>query len=105
MKKCFIPLFILLALSQSSVSQTNLWSPINESEIRVSGERQIVPQKYKTHRLNTAAFKSALFSAPLETNVKLASSSFIIELPTPNGNIQRFHLIESPIMETALSAA
>jgi hypothetical protein len=49
--------------------------------------------------------KSALSQAPNEKKVLIGESSCIISLPLPNGNIQRFRIVESPIMAEELAAA
>jgi len=79
------------------------WSASKESEIRLSGKRQIIPQKYLTFKLNGTSLKDKLFSAPLEKQVQINQSTCIITLPLPNGTMQQFRVVESPIMESGLA--
>lgn len=91
-------------LSAQSASAAS-WSPVNESGIRVTGVRQIVPQKYKTFELQGSALKEQLFAAPHEDRVKINESTAIVALPLPNGQIQAFRVVESPVMAAELGAA
>ena len=83
--------------------QDKFWSVSNETTIRLAGKRQIVPQKYLTFRLNGSGLKDKLFSAPLEKQVLINQSTCVITLPLPNGSIQQFKVVESPIMEPGLA--
>lgn len=110
MKKQFsfaLPMACLLFSSALSAQSepAAFWSPVNESAIRVSGVRQIVPQKYKTFELNGSSLKNMLFAAPHEDRVKISESTCIISLPLPNGQMQSFRVVESPVMAPDLGAA
>jgi hypothetical protein len=103
MKKIFILFSTLTATSIiSQNASSDHWTGISANEVRITGKRQIVPQKYQTFRLNSDAFKAQLFSAPHENAGPLMNSSLILELPMPNGEIKKFKVVESPIMEKAL---
>ena len=86
-------------------TESNYWQTTSDNNLQLSGKRQIVPQKFLAFDLNTQAFKGLLFSAPLEKNVRINQSSCIVTLPLPNGQYQRFRVIEAPVMEEALAAA
>ena len=85
-------------------SSNELWQDIDESQLVSSDERQIVPDSYRTVRLNKEALQTILRQAPLESEVSAANSETIITLPLPNGQFSRFRFVESPIMEAALQA-
>lgn len=107
MKKSAAIIFAFFCLSIDIHSQNNadkFWSPVNEAKIAQSGKRQIVPQKYTTFKLNGAGLKNKLFSAPHERTTRINQSGCIISLPLPDGSIQQFRIVESPIMEPALAA-
>src|SRR4051812_18573306 len=105
--------FLFFALSLVSVfdvvrAQTatkNAWSAIAEKDIPQTGKRQIVPQKYLTYRTDPASLKEQLFSAPNESRVKIGESPLIVILPLPDGSIQKFRVVESPVMAPELSAS
>ncbi|MES2138285.1 MAG: zinc-dependent metalloprotease family protein [Bacteroidota bacterium] len=98
-------LLIAFAWANFSNAQTakSVWVPVTEKNVDKSGERVIVPQKYKTYHLSTDEFKITLFNAPHEDNVSLKNSSAIVELPMPDGSIKKFRIVESPIMASELS--
>jgi len=104
----FTAVLLMLFLSAKLLAQNKLdafWSPVAEPTINVSVKRQIIPQKYLTVQLNVEGLKSKLFSAPHEKTTKINVSNCILSLPLPNGSIQQFRVIESPIMADALAAA
>ncbi len=99
----FACLFALTASAQTQQS-ASYWKTVNESNIKISGERTIVPQKYKTFELSGKEFKELLFAAPNEKKVALRNSPTILELPLPDGTIQKFRAVEAPIMAPELAA-
>ncbi len=103
MKK-LITLSLCLSASVFFAQQNKTWTSIEEKAITPTGKRQIVPQKYLTFHLDVNAVKAQLSSAPNETVVSINNSACIIELPLPNGQIQKFKVVESPIMESGLAA-
>ncbi|MDP3557153.1 MAG: M12 family metallo-peptidase [Bacteroidota bacterium] len=107
MKKTTLLLSISLLFSASINAQSNndkFWSPISESAIKQTGKRQIVPNKYLAFQLNANELKIQLSTAPHENNVRINESTCIVSLPLPNGTIQKFKVVESPIMEQGLAA-
>ena len=82
-------------------SSNEYWTKVQESEIPENAERWIVPDAYKTLKLDLEAFESILESAPLESAPK---GSLVISIPMPDGTFQKFNLFESPIMEPELAA-
>jgi hypothetical protein len=108
MKKTIFLLSVSFLFNLGAKAQSNndkFWSPISESKIEVTGKRQIIPNKYLAFQLIGSELKTQLSSAPLENNVKINQSVCIISLPLPNGTIQKFKVVESPIMERDLASA
>jgi hypothetical protein len=108
MKKLFLAISSIFLFETAAIAQQSedtFWKSITESAIKFSGKRQIIPQKYLSFKLNTNDFKTKLFSAPLEKNTKINQSNCIIYLPLPNGTLERFSVIESPIMAAELSTS
>lgn len=96
----------LLLLGTSVINaQMPIWSVVDENAITVSGKREIVPEKYKTYRLDMAGLKQELAQAPSDKNILIKNSPAVILLPLPNGTIQRFYLVESPVMAPALQVS
>lgn len=88
----------------SNAQQNKLWINIEEKTIPLTGKRQIIPQKYLTFRLDVNAVKAILAAAPNEKAVNINNSTCILELPAPNGQMQKFKVVESPIMEPGLAS-
>ena len=104
-KTLLLSLSLLFAFSINSQNNSdNFWSPINQSSIRSAGKRQIIPQKCLAFELIGNELKTKLLSAPNEANFRINESTCIISLPLPNGNIEKFRVVESPIMEPGLAA-
>lgn len=104
MKKT-LSLSLLLLGTGAMNAQSAIWSAIDENAISISGKREIVPDKYKTYHLDMAGLKNILSQAPADKTVLIKSSPAIILLPLPDGSIQRFHLVESPVMAPALQSS
>ena len=104
MKKIF-SLALLLSGTSAIQAQSATWSAIDEKAISLSGKREIVPDKYKTYRLDIPALKSILRQAPSDQTTLIKSSPAIVSLPLPDGSIQRFYVVESPVMAPALQAS
>lgn len=105
-KKTF--LFILLSIFASTfvslkAQNNNYWNDISSANIQSSGERVIVPEKYRTLTLNISEVRNLLFSAPEEKNVLAGNSNTILYLPLPYGGYGRFKIVDSPVMEKALA--
>jgi hypothetical protein len=105
MKKLLL-LTSILTITGSTFAQRgkSYWNSIAESEIQVDGKRTIIPEKYKTFHLTGMDLKNTLFSAPDQDKVNLRNSPVIIELPMPDGSIQKFRVVEAPIMAPELAA-
>ena len=97
-----VVLSIQLIFAQTSPQ--NLWQEVDESQIVQVGERYIIPQVYRTIKLNVEEMQSFLSEAPLEFSNATRSTVFILDLPMPNGTMQKFSIVESPIMAPELAA-
>jgi hypothetical protein len=99
-------LLACLALGTFSFAQDqNYWAAIPENNITPRGEREIIPQKYKTFHLNLEEMKSKLLTAPSDANTAINTSNCVIYLPIANGEVQAFKVVYAPIMEDGLANA
>ena len=76
--------FTVVLSIQSIFAQTspqNLWQEVDESQIVQVGERYIIPQVYRTIKLNVEEMQSFLSEAPLEFSNATRSTVFILDLP------------------------
>jgi len=80
-----------------------LWSDIQETEIRNSQNRQIIPDRYRTIQLELLAMQKALSRSPMEFEAGSEEKAVLIDLPMPDGRMEQFRMQESPIMEPGLA--
>ncbi|MCB9035136.1 MAG: T9SS type A sorting domain-containing protein [Lewinellaceae bacterium] len=66
-------------------------------------ERVIVPKQYRVLKLHTAAMLQHLDGAPDESVANARTSGYILELPRPDGRMERFRFCESPVMAPGLA--
>ena len=77
---------------------------VDEAQIVTVGERYIIPQFYRTIKLDVEGMKNFLSEAPLEFSDETRSKLVILYLPMPDGSMQKFSIVESPIMAPELAA-
>lgn len=95
MKKFLLPLALLLP---SLFFAQSLWLDVPQSSIPASGERRIVPELYRTVKIDLGKLQPLLAAAPLRFSPEASGNTLTIELPTPDGRTSRFLLTESPTM-------
>ena len=69
-----------------------------------TGERQIIPDKYETMRLDIQRAKSILATAPDIKTVPVSSSSALFSIPMPDGRLVEYKFSKSSIMHPKLAA-
>lgn len=88
----------------SADKSSSVWTDIAEGDFIVRGQREIIPEKFRTVKADMNELKNLLSSAPAENlNVK-SNTDYIIELPLPDGGLSRFSVTEYSMMEPALKA-
>ena len=102
MKNKLLALFLLL--SSSILFAGNLWQDVQPGSFTLKGTVYLAPTSFRTVKINHFEIRSLLLSAPQESNVRAQHSNVIIQLPMPNGQMQRFSISESPVMEAPLQA-
>jgi hypothetical protein len=80
------------------------WKQVDEKRIATPHERVIIPKKYLAFELVADNLKKALWAAPHEKDITLQNSPSIIELPMPNGSVEKFKVVYSPVMAPELAA-
>ena len=78
------------------------WYDVTQEPVREF--RPIVPAEYRTVGIDIHAIRQYLFAAPHEKNVSATNSTYVIELPKPNGTMELFTLVEAPVMVPELQA-
>src|SRR6266851_255990 len=103
---------VLLGEHQSSAATTQdvkrspdgVWQDVSERTIQFQSQREMVPNSYRTLRLNRDALNVLLARVPLEFTQAAKDSATEMALPLPDGSFTRFKVVESPMMEPALAA-
>ncbi len=76
----------------------------SRSSVKAEGKQLIVPNKYQLVQASHSDLTSYLIGAPHESQVSAKNSGYLLDLPMPNGSMQSFSIVESPIFEQGLAA-
>ncbi|HFB99205.1 MAG TPA: hypothetical protein ENJ53_00230, partial [Phaeodactylibacter sp.] len=90
----------------ASASNSNPWSPVRERAFATKAmqdARTIIPKKYKTFSLNLSELQVLLSTAPMRFTEAADNQAVVLNLPMPNGVMQRFQIFDAPIMEYELA--
>ncbi len=81
------------------------WTLLKDHSAQVTAEGEwIRPSRGQALEGEVARLRQILWTAPLEFTPEGTAHPLILELPDPEGNVQKFAVVESPIMEPALAA-
>jgi hypothetical protein len=86
-------------------AQENFWSPVSES--RISKDlfaNRFKPAAYKLFQLNESALATALKTVPSERSIGASFSPFVLSIPNEFGQMERYRVVEAPVMHPALAA-
>ena len=84
-------------------AQNNIWEDIEESRISLQGERQIIPNQYRTLHLDVENLQTLLAEAPLRFSQEAQNNAIYLELPLYDGSMATFRVEEAPMMEKELA--
>lgn len=111
MKTKFTLLAILPLIIATSANAQNFWKtvPLNQAAEFTKGQPLFVdenfkPATYQLFSLDETALSTALKQSPLQKNVSISKSNFIVNIPMADGSIESFRIVESPVMSPALQA-
>lgn len=85
-------------------SSDGIWRETEAAAITDQKEREIVPQAYRTVRLNKDALQHTLRQAPMEFTDAARDTEVVMTLPMPDGEFARFRIEASPVMAPELAA-
>lgn len=98
-------LVCFLILAHDASAETNPWKLIDEHEIDLPElRRQIIPEKYLTYSLDMGDLQNILSQAPLRFSPESFSKPVVLQIPMPNGEMERFQIFDAPIMHPQLAA-
>ncbi|MBK6622301.1 MAG: T9SS type A sorting domain-containing protein [Saprospirales bacterium] len=100
-----IVLLIWLVSLQLPQAQT-FWTEADPQSLAFpeSARMDIYPQQYRTLELDMPALQQALAGAPLEFSTGARKAAVLVELPFPDGRMEPFLVVESPVMKPGLAA-
>lgn len=107
MKKCSAVLLLaLMCLSSTALqAQKKLWSILRSDQVQLEGGiEQINPDQFTSYQLDLEQLNIILDQAPLRFSEAADLSQVIIELPSPDGSLKRFKIVEAPVFSSELAA-
>ncbi|MCA9945455.1 MAG: hypothetical protein KC449_18355, partial [Anaerolineales bacterium] len=93
----------VLAAPLGAQSADGLWQDVDETLLRTTGERVIVPTAYRTVSLDWQALNSLLADVP-NGAAEAATSDLILTLPLPDGTDGRFQIYKTAVLHPDLAA-
>jgi hypothetical protein len=99
-----IVLILIANFSFAQNSSESLWQNVDESQINLVGERFIIPNIYRSIKLDLEGLQNYLSKAPLENFGQSNKQIMVLSLPMPDGLFQKFSIAESPVMAPDLAA-
>ncbi len=97
----FVVVTLLSVQALYSFAQTGFFQPVSNARLDNSQLKRI--SKVSVYQLKTGDLRSYLLDAPMEFKSKDAKG-LELEIPLPNGAIERFTLFESPILAPEIAA-
>jgi hypothetical protein len=90
----------------AQASRTPLWDAISPNlPARHNGAAvETDPQQFIAYTLDRSVLAGDLRGAPLEETAAARGALPVVEIPAPDGTLQRFRYVESPVMEPGLAA-
>lgn len=99
-----ITILLILLFSLTLTYGQSAWTKTDENKIGLLEKvnRKTVPTSYQLFHLDLEKFKQELKGAPIR-GVFSGRSKHLIYLPNAEGNLERFYVMETPIMEEELA--
>ena len=90
--------------NSSKSKQIKLWRQIDESNLQQQKESTVKPEKYIVFQLNQISLQNSLAQMPIENVDAAMRKPLVMEIPMPDGTIQRFRMEETTVLSPELSA-
>jgi hypothetical protein len=104
MKACLLMLCMMAFFISGLHAQNNLWNDTDPLRTPPQGERLITPQEARYLSLDLEQLEALLSLAPMEFTEAALRTQVELVLPMPDGRMQRFQIVESPIMARELAS-
>ncbi|MFT3744152.1 MAG: zinc-dependent metalloprotease family protein [Pyrinomonadaceae bacterium] len=104
--RVFIVLSLGIIFSTQSFAGggSELWKPTDASRVPSLGRREISPEKSVAFKLNATALSRYMADMPAEFTNEARLKNVVIEIPMPDGTLQRFRIEDSPVLAEHLTA-
>jgi Metallo-peptidase family M12 len=112
-RAAFVALFLMGTNGAlfAQAPRSGLWKDVDQREVAraltaangAPPQRDIVPQVYRTLKVDRAALRNVLASALPESSGPIETTGTELEIPMPSGENARFLVQESPIMAPGLA--
>ncbi len=96
--KYFITLLFSVAIL-NVFSSTSFWQNVSSDNLKIEGERKIIPQISSVIKLEDVSFRALQQNIPSEQSGRY----LIIRLPAPDGSLRNFRVFERSTMEAGLA--
>ena len=90
----------LSALAASA--QTAYFEPVSTAQLRIGADQNPHIKKLSYYRLKTTDLRTYLAKAPLEFTNR--GPAIALQIPLPDGTVETFDMLESPILAPAIAA-
>lgn len=105
MKKTLSTALAVLLIIVAHAQQSSFWTQVSEARITKDlFANRFKPSAYRIFQLREAELATALRSVPSEKTVAAPASGFILALPNEDGQMQKFRVVEAPVMHPMLAA-
>lgn len=94
--------------NRADSKQVNLWEKVDKSkrqslQLQRADEARL-PEKYLVFRLNRTILKDSLADLPLAGDAATREKALVMEVPMPDGSIQKFRMEETQVLSPELAA-
>jgi Metallo-peptidase family M12/Secretion system C-terminal sorting domain len=108
MKKNYVKgimLLLFVSVATCLQAQNNFFTNQSEASFVANDQKRvIIPERFRTIKMDLNGMQNFLKTVPLEKNVIDRNQTPVIEIPMPNGSSAKFHVWERPVMEPGLEA-
>jgi Metallo-peptidase family M12B Reprolysin-like/Calx-beta domain len=91
------------AVNAADADNPRLWQLADQDNLPARGARLLTPEKYLVFRLNSFSLERYTREMPLEFTNEARMKNVVIELPMPDGTLQRFQIEDSPVLAPHLA--
>ncbi len=84
--------------------QSAMWQPKTGDDVQSRGRRIVTPDKFLVYGLDRNALKQTLDQAPLEFTPAARLKEIVLQIPAPDGSLQRFRIEDSPLLSPEVAA-